>query len=122
MREVEQMELDPPLDPWDDSESDPVSAPEVEARDTRGMLDLVYRFSMERYEPDPLLIRASRLSPQVCFVLGWVAPNAGEQSSRFIHNGDTRLYRLPARREESVRVESYRRHGILIDDIEGADN
>ena len=77
-----------------------------------GAENLTYRFSLAGYEPDPLLIRASKLFPSLCFVLGWVAPSNPEQTSRFIHNGHTLLYLLPAQRTEKLRATAYRHYGL----------
>lgn len=109
----EQGGLEEPAEPWnDDSESMAVSAPDSEARQLRGTENITYRFNLADYEPDALLICASKLFPNLCLVLGWVAPSNDEQTSRFIHNGHTLVYRLPAKRTEKLRTNAFRRHGV----------
>ena len=66
------------------------------------MLGLEYDFSLARYERDELLIRASRKYPNLCFVLGWVAPSNDEHRSRFIHNGRTLIYDAPDARVDRL--------------------
>ena len=109
----EQAELEEPVEPWDDN-SGPmaVGAPDREARQPPGTQNLTYRFSLADYEPDLLLICASKLFPNLCFVLGWVAPSNDEQSSRFIHDGHTLLYLLPPQRTEKLRAVAYRHYGL----------
>jgi len=110
--------LDAPVEPWDDSSaSNPsgVSAPETQARQIPGMTRLVYRFSLDGYEPDTLLIRVSKLFLHLCFVLGWVAPSVDDQTSRFIHNGHTLVYHASDRQKVSLRAKAYRRYGLSVD-------
>jgi hypothetical protein len=110
-------------EPWDDDRGPmAVAAPDRRARQPSGTQDLMYRFSQARYEPDELLIRASRLFPKLCFVLGWVAPSNDERSSRFIHNGHTLVFRLPDQRTEKLRALAYRRYGLTDEATDDADS
>jgi hypothetical protein len=109
---AERQGLEIPVDPWDDdSESNGVGVPETVERDTPTMLDLVYRFRLEEYAPDALLVRVSRLFPHVCFVLGWVAPNVGEQASRFVQDGNTRPLRKTDESAQAIRLKVPGRFG-----------
>ena len=106
------------MEPWSDSnESNPdgVSPPEGEARQRPGFMDLEYRFSLVRFEPDDLLIQVSRLFPRLCFVLGWVAPANDEAASKFIQSGEVLEYWLSDSERESLRDDAYRRLGLSPD-------
>jgi hypothetical protein len=62
--EDERDEFDESVEPWHDtgvSFSDAVEPPEEESRQAPDRLELTYRFMLDRYDPDPLLIRTSAL-------------------------------------------------------------
>jgi hypothetical protein len=84
-------------EPWDLS----IDPPE---RLEGGMIERIYRFQLRHYEPDSLLVEISRQYPKLCFVLGWVDPNADDQASRFIHVGRSPLYRLSQRRKRVLQA------------------
>ena len=110
----ERADLDAPMEPWNDwvADADSVGPPEEHVRPEPGMLGLEYDFSLARYEPDELLIRASRKYQNLCFVLGWVAPSNDEHRSRFIHSGRTQMYDAPDARVDRLRSKAYRRNGL----------
>jgi hypothetical protein len=119
LSEEDRLGLDQPMEPWDDSapNGDCVGAPDEQVRPEAGMLSLEYNFSMARYEPDELLIRASRLLfPRLCLVLGWVAPSNDEHRSRFIHNGQTLIYDASVKQVHRQRSRAYRGYGLSYDD------
>jgi hypothetical protein len=112
------VDLEAPFDPWDDSNEsnqDGVGPPDQEARQQPGLVDLTYRFSLVRFEPDDLLIHVSRLLPRLCFVLGWVAPANDEAASKFIQNGKALEHQLSDTARESLREDAYRRLGLAPD-------
>jgi hypothetical protein len=82
LSEDDQDGLPEPLDPWDDSDTEyVVTEPDRHPRATAGCVDLIYDFSLARYEPNDLLIRVSKVFPTLSFVLGWVAPSNDEHTS-----------------------------------------
>jgi hypothetical protein len=110
--------LDEPWEPWDDwNETNPdgVNPPQVEARRDSRFIDLEYNFSLVRFEPEPLLIRASELFPRLYFVLGWVAPNVDQAAGKFIHNGQMLEYWLSDTERETLRADAYRGLGLSPD-------
>lgn len=84
-----------PEEPWDLA-----CDPREKLKD--GSVELTYRFQLARFEPDALIIAVSRLYPRLCFVLGCVAPNVDEQSSRLVHNGRSRMWRLSERHKKAL--------------------
>jgi hypothetical protein len=122
--EDERAGLDEPAEPWNGPwpNNEGIGAPTEEALQEPGMLKLVYNFSLARYEPDELLIRASKQFRTLCFVLGWVAPNVDDQVSRFIHNGHTLVYRASDRLVERLRAKAYRRYGLSLGEVTEIDD
>ena len=116
LSEDDQRELDQPVEePWNDtgdSFSLVVQAPEEDDRQPPGVVNLVYRFMLKSYDPEELLMRSSKLFPNVCFVLGCVNPAWDEQKSAFIHDGYSDTYELPDDLKQSLRDAGYLRYGI----------
>jgi hypothetical protein len=106
------------MEPWDGSftNEDCVGPADEHVVATAGIGSLEYNFSLARYEPDGLLIRASRLFPRLCLVLGWVAPSNDEHRSRFIHNGYTLTFDASESEVHQLRSEAYGRYGIDYDE------
>ena len=67
-------------------------------------VELTYKFQLAGFEPEDLIVDVSKVHPQLCFVVGCVAPNVDEQSSRLIHAGRSWRWRLPASRAEAIRT------------------
>ena len=112
--DAEREGLESPGEPWSDSvpDADSVDEPDEQLREGTGLLCVSYSFSLAGYEPDELLIRASRQFPSLCFVLGWVAPSNDEHRSRFIHNGYTLTFDASVKLVERIRSTAYRRYGL----------
>lgn len=82
-------------EPWD-LIIDPVK------RRRDGMVEVTYKFQLSRSEPDALILAVSMLYPRLCFVVGCVALDVDEQSSRFVHNGRSWRWHIPATRTEAI--------------------
>ena len=67
-----------------------------------GSLELTYRFQLSAFEPDDLIVEVAKVYPRLCFVIGCVAPNVDEQSSRLVHGGRSWGWRLSSRRKEAI--------------------
>jgi hypothetical protein len=66
-------------------------------------VELTYKFQLSEFEPDDLILEVSKLYRRLCFVLGCVAPDVDEQSSRLIQAGRrSREWRLPAKRKAAI--------------------
>ncbi len=77
-----------PEEPWD-LVVDPLQ------RFNDGTTEVTYRFQLSRFDCEELIRQVSNLYPQLCFVLGCVAPAGDEQSSRLMHRGRVSRWRLP---------------------------
>jgi hypothetical protein len=67
-----------------------------------GSRQVMFRFQLSRFEPENLIIEASRLYPELCFVVACVAPHADDQSSVLVHQGRSWCWRLPRRRKNAI--------------------
>jgi len=67
-----------------------------------GSLEVTYKFQLSAFEPEDMIIQVSRLYPQLCFVIGCVAPSVDAQSSLLAHHGRSWQWRLPVRRKNAI--------------------
>lgn len=67
-----------------------------------GTTEVTYRFQLARFECEELIREVSKLYPQLCFVLGCVAPAGDEQSSQLVYRGRVSRWRLPDRIKEAI--------------------
>ena len=67
-----------------------------------GTVELIYKFQLSTFACEQLMIAVSKLYPQLCFVLGCVASFVDQQSSMFIHNGQSWSWNLPSRRKAAI--------------------
>jgi hypothetical protein len=65
-------------------------------------LEVTYKFQLSRYEPELLILAASKIYHQLCFVVACVAPAADQQYSMFTHRGLHSLWNLPSRRKATI--------------------
>ena len=63
---------------------------------------MTYGFQLDTSEPDALIVAISKVFPRLCFVVGCVAPNVDEQSSRLMLNGRSWRWQLSARRKKAI--------------------
>jgi hypothetical protein len=84
-----------PQEPWDLG----VDGPELMAD---GTTEFAYRFQLDDFTCEDLIVAVSTMYPRLCFVLGTVAPNVDEHSSLMAHSGKVWRWNL-----------SNRLHGII---------
>ena len=86
-----------PEEPWD------LVVEQCRLRD--GTVEVTYKFQLSEFECEPLIVAVSKLYPRLCFVLGCVASFVDQQSSLFIHDGQTWSWDLPSRRKAAIWVK-----------------
>jgi hypothetical protein len=87
--------IDEPQEPWD-----LVIEPPHRFRD--GTIEITYRFQLNAFECENLIIAVSTIYPRLCFVLGVVDPAGDEQSSMMVHAGRVWRWRISNRLKESI--------------------
>ena len=65
-------------------------------------VEVTYKFQLSGFECEPLIVAVSKLYPRLCFVLGCVASFVDQQSSMFIHTGQSWSWNLPSRRKAAI--------------------
>jgi hypothetical protein len=67
-----------------------------------GMAETTYKFQLHRGDLEAFIVEISQIYPQLCFILGTVAPSADQQESCFIHDGQLQSWRLPESQREKL--------------------